>query len=144
MAQQPPAFVLAGANASASLTPRPGGFAAYGTPIASDKLSWSSYSGSITTVAGKPTVTTQATTGVAQRVANFTAGSWQFQGWIIGALGPGQAGSVTSLALNAGAGVSISRKSWTHLFAWAGWQASQLAGKSSAQVQLAWGWRENK
>ena len=136
-----PSFVLFGGNAAASTTPKPGGFGCYGTPIASDKESWSCYQGTIMLVAGKPVTSTSATTGIAQRVAKFSLGSWNVQGWINGALGPGTVGATTSLALNASGGVTFFRKSWVHPFGWLGYQQSQIAGKSGGQVQVAWGWR---
>lgn len=135
-------FLMSGAIANASATPHPGAFGVYGTPIASDKLSWSSYIGNVSVTNGKPVVTTQATTGIAQRVCLMTWGTVKISCWIIGALGPGQTGSVTSLALNAGGGVAFEHvwARWPGLFLWAGGLQSKVAATVQTQVLLSAGW----
>lgn len=135
-------FLMAGAIANASTAPHVGAFATYGVPIASDKLSWSSYIGNVSITKGKPAVTTQATTGVAQRVCLMSWGRAQVSCWLIGALGPGQTGGVTSVALDAGGGVAFEHiiARWPGMFGWLGGLQSKVAATVQTQIMISAGY----
>ena len=139
-------FLMAGAIANVSTAPKPGGFVAYGTPIASDKESFSMYMGGIARVSGKLQTTTAATTGVAQRVCKMAIGHVDVSCWLIGMLGPGQTGPVTSLALDAGGGVLLEHMSvkWTGLMVWIGGLQSKVAAAVQTQAMVALGYSWGK
>jgi hypothetical protein len=131
-----PSFFMLGGEATASTTPRPGGFAAFGTPIASDKLSWSAYQAYFSK--GKPVST--ATTGVAQKVCRITIRQATATCWLVGAVGPGQTGTSTNLALNGGGGVSFENVfRWPSLLLWVGALQNKSGSTNVTQVMIAVG-----
>jgi len=132
-----PSFVMAGSEANASTTPKPGGLFAGGYGIASDKYWWSAYQ--IYISGGHPVTT--GTTGIAQRVCSISTAKLWLSCWIIGMLGPGQTATSTNLALDAGGGIAFGPASWTHVFFWAGGQQSKVGSTNATQVQLTGGIR---